>query len=29
MPVMWAGYLGAMTTVPALAQLTPVPQKTS
>jgi peptide/nickel transport system substrate-binding protein len=29
MPVMWPGYLGAMTTVPALAQLTPVPQKTS
>jgi peptide/nickel transport system substrate-binding protein len=29
MPVMWSGYLGAMTTVPALAQLTPVPAKTS
>ena len=29
MPVMWAGYLGSMTTVPALAKLTPVPPKTS
>jgi peptide/nickel transport system substrate-binding protein len=28
-PAMWYGYLGAMTTVPALAQLTPVPQKAS
>ncbi len=28
-PAMWAGYIGAMTTVPALAQLTPVPAKTS
>jgi len=25
-PAMWAGYIGAMTTVPALAQLTPVKQ---
>ena len=29
MPVMWAGYIGAMTTVPALAKLTPTPPKTS
>jgi peptide/nickel transport system substrate-binding protein len=28
-PAMWAGYIGAMTTVPALAQLTPAPAKTS
>jgi peptide/nickel transport system substrate-binding protein len=28
-PAMWAGYIGAMTTVPALAQLTPTPQKAS
>ena len=28
-PAMWYGYLGAMTTVPALAQLTPTPQKAS
>jgi peptide/nickel transport system substrate-binding protein len=28
-PAMWNGYIGAMTTVPALAQLTPVPQKAS
>jgi len=28
-PAMWYGYLGAMTTVPALAQLTPAPQKAS
>ncbi len=28
-PAMWPGYLGAMTTVPALAQLSPAPQKTS
>jgi peptide/nickel transport system substrate-binding protein len=28
-PAMWAGYIGAMTTVPALAALTPVPAKTS
>ncbi len=25
-PAMWNGYIGAMTTVPALAQLTPVKQ---
>ena len=29
MPVMWGGYIGAMTTVPALAQLKPVPQTSS
>jgi len=28
-PAMWNGYIGAMTTVPALAQLTPTPQKAS
>jgi peptide/nickel transport system substrate-binding protein len=28
-PAMWYGYLGAMTGVPALAQLTPTPQKAS
>jgi peptide/nickel transport system substrate-binding protein len=28
-PAMWYGYIGAMTGVPALAQLTPTPQKTS
>ncbi len=28
-PAMWAGYIGAMTTVPALAQLAPTPQKAS
>jgi peptide/nickel transport system substrate-binding protein len=28
-PAMWNGYIGAMTTVPALAQLTPAPQKAS
>jgi peptide/nickel transport system substrate-binding protein len=28
-PAMWAGYIGSMTTVPALAALTPVPAKTS
>jgi peptide/nickel transport system substrate-binding protein len=28
-PAMWHGYIGAMTTVPALAQLTPVPVKAS
>jgi peptide/nickel transport system substrate-binding protein len=28
-PAMWAGYIGAMTTVPALAQLSPAPQKAS
>jgi peptide/nickel transport system substrate-binding protein len=28
-PAMWAGYIGAMTTVPALAQLTAAPQKAS
>jgi len=28
-PAMWNGYIGAMTTVPALAQLTPVPTKAS
>ena len=26
-PAMWGGYIGAMTTVPALAQLTPTPPK--
>ena len=29
MPVMWAGYLGAMTTVYALADLTPTPKAAS
>ena len=28
-PAMWAGYIGAMTTVPALAQLAPAPPKAS
>jgi peptide/nickel transport system substrate-binding protein len=28
-PAMWNGYIGAMTTVPALAQLSAVPQKAS
>jgi peptide/nickel transport system substrate-binding protein len=28
-PAMWNGYIGALTTVPALAQLTPTPQKAS
>jgi peptide/nickel transport system substrate-binding protein len=28
-PAMWFGYIGAMTGVPALAQLTPTPQKAS
>jgi peptide/nickel transport system substrate-binding protein len=28
-PAMWNGYIGAMTTVPALAQLSPVAQKAS
>jgi peptide/nickel transport system substrate-binding protein len=28
-PAMWAGYIGAMTTVPALAQLSAAPQKAS
>jgi peptide/nickel transport system substrate-binding protein len=28
-PAMWYGYLGAMTTVPALAQLAPTPPKSS
>jgi peptide/nickel transport system substrate-binding protein len=28
-PAMWNGYIGAMTTVPALAQLSPTPQKVS
>jgi peptide/nickel transport system substrate-binding protein len=29
MPAMWNNYIGAMTTVLALAQLTPTPQKAS
>jgi peptide/nickel transport system substrate-binding protein len=28
-PAMWFGYVGAMTTIPALAQLKPAPQKAS